>query len=202
MDNKEMRMKKSPSRLEFFIKLIWVLAGILFLFVSAALIYQWLFSKPAAPEPVSLPTEVPSPAVINTPAPTADLLAIDTPFLKPVATSTADPQSAPTSSPVSELIDPAGARLVKQAAQLGLGTINQVVFSPDGLQVAVASSTGAHFFRLANSPTPQLLPDGGLDLQPGLFARRKVGGAVAAEWRDIHPGCGDRTATNPVEREN
>src|SRR5512139_2656815 len=117
-------MKKPHSRLEILIKLIWGVAGILFIVVSAAIIYQWLFAKPAAPEAISLPTEVPSPAVINTAAPTADLLAIDTPFLKPVATSTADPQSAPTSSPVSEVIDPAGARLVKQAAQLGLGTIN------------------------------------------------------------------------------
>ena len=120
-------MKKSHSRLETFVKVSWGAAGILFVIVAAALIYQWMFTTPSAPEIISLPTEVPSPAFIATQPPTAELLVIDTPFLQPVATATSPAQLVETPSPVSEVIDPVSARLVKQAAQLGLGTINQVV---------------------------------------------------------------------------
>ena len=107
------------------------------------------------PTNTSTATDTPTatPTVTSTPTPT------DTSTATPTATSTPTPTIIPTTPPwipvlagtpvpqPSAAISPANADRVIQLARWGKGSISDVVFSPDGELLAVASSVGIYLYH-------------------------------------------------------
>jgi serine/threonine protein kinase len=130
----------------------WAVGGAgALLFIGLVLWGLFMLMMPPAPTPA--PTAVAKATPAATLAP---------PTVTPTATPTVTPTATPTSSPVPTLrlpalagtpvpqptaaILPENADRVVQLARWGKGTINQVAWSPDSKQLAIASSLGIYFY--------------------------------------------------------
>ncbi len=125
--------KRSNIGLSIFVWGIWLLVCITFIGIAAAIFLvpgilpasQSSVPTTAAATPTVSPTITPSPAPTETPLP-------------PTQTATPEPE------PIA--IDLLNAGRLEESITLGKGVFGQVIFSPDGKQIAVSSSTGVRIY--------------------------------------------------------
>jgi hypothetical protein len=106
----------------------WIAAGLVLLLLVLALGGLWAVKQPPL-MPVLAPTATLTPTATATP----------TPLVLPVLAGTPYPQP-------NQPISLTNANQVVQLARWGKGTVNQVIFSPDGRLLAVASSLGIYLY--------------------------------------------------------
>lgn len=102
------------------------------------------------------PTRTPTPTSTSTPTPTSTPTITPTPTSTPTSTPTPTSTSTPTlklpvlagtpiPQPIAAIL-PENVVQVTALARWGKGTVNQVIWSPDGKQVVVVSSIGIYFY--------------------------------------------------------
>jgi hypothetical protein len=104
-----------------------------------------LIPSPAPPYGTATATAIPRP--LQTSDPLLASTSTSMPNLlpsQPISTSIRWP--TPSTMPRPTLISPDNASEIKQFAQFGMGTLNAIDWSWDGVTIAVASSTGIHLY--------------------------------------------------------
>jgi len=134
MNNSTPKTNKSDSYLGIIAGLVWAMVGATLICFLLALFLMPKIVPAAQPPTPAIPS-----ATFTIPP------AVATPTLLITA---APPAATPTnvSSIKAAQITPLNASQVTEVADLGKGVIGQVAFSPDGNQIAVASSTGVQIY--------------------------------------------------------
>ena len=157
--------KKTSIRLEFIVGCIWFLVlGVIAALVASLFLVPGLnpFTPPPQPSPIILTNTV---TVTSTRPPT----------LTPKPSATIPPSQTPTPTPAA--LDLNNTSQIKEIHKLGKGVIGQIVYSPDGSRIAVASSTG---IRLHNAETLEIIAEFATDQWIASLAYSPDGKSVAA----------------------